>query len=85
MQCLACIEAWRLLAQCRGARGDGAGACEALQKAVSESEAAGYVWMEAVSLRDMLKWVAGDEEKASVRMRIKTVTAEFNLGEGQVF
>jgi hypothetical protein len=41
--------------------------------------------MEAVSLRDMLKWVAGDEEKASVRMRIKTVTAEFNLGEGQVF
>ena len=70
------IEALRLLARCRGTRDDAAGACEALESAVKESQTCGYVWMEMMSLRDMLGWV-GDGEKASVRARIDAVTAAF--------
>ena len=77
MQPLVRIEAWRLLGRCRGACGDTAGAWEALEHAASESRAVGYVWMEAASLRDMLEWVEGDAEKASVHMRIAAVTSGF--------
>ena len=59
MKPLVRIEAWRLLARWQGARGDAAGACEALEKAASESEAVGYVWMQAAALRDMLEWGGG--------------------------
>jgi hypothetical protein len=54
------IEAWRLLARCRGLRGDGAGALEALECALSESQAVEFVWMELKSLEDMLRWTDGD-------------------------
>ena len=54
------IETWRLLARCRGALGDAAGASEALECAVTESQAVGYVFCEVLSLRDMLSWVEGD-------------------------
>jgi hypothetical protein len=59
------IETWRLLARCRGARGDSAGACEALECAVTESQAVGYVFCKVLSLRDMLSWV---EEDASTHL-----------------
>ena len=36
---------------------------------MSESKAVGYVWMELVSLWDMVQWV-GEEEKWSVRARV---------------
>ena len=78
MQPLVRIEAWRLLARCRGARGEAAGACEALEQAASESRAASYVWMEAASLKDMLEWVEGDAEaSAQVQSRIDAVTSGF--------
>ena len=77
MQPLVRIEAWRLLARCRGACGKAAEACEALERAVGESRAAGYVWMESVSLGDMVEWVEGDVEKASVEMRLNEVTSYF--------
>ena len=54
------IETWRLLARCRGALGDAAGASEALECAVTESQAVGYVFCEVLSLRDMLSWAEGD-------------------------
>ena len=76
MQPLVRIEAWRLLARCRGAGGKAAEACEALEKAASESRAVGYVWMEAASLRDMLQWVEEDAE-VNVRDRIADVTSDF--------
>ena len=40
------IEALRILGQCRGQRGDAAGACEALGNAASESAAVGCVFMD---------------------------------------
>ena len=43
MDPLARIEAYRLLARCRGAQDDATGACEALESAVNESKAVGYV------------------------------------------
>jgi hypothetical protein len=54
------IEAWRLLARCRGAHGDATGACEALEQAASESQAVGYFFLQVESLREMLAWVEGD-------------------------
>jgi len=75
MDPLARIEAYRLLARCRGAQDDATGACEALESAVNESKAVGYVWMEMVSLRDMLQWCRDGEE--AVRARIDAVTAAF--------
>jgi len=77
MQPLVRIEALRVLARCRGACGKAAEACEALEQAASESRAVGYVWMEAASLRDMLQWVEGDKEEASVQIRIAAVTSAF--------
>ena len=77
MQPLVRIEAWRLLARCRGECGKAAGACEALEHAASESRGVGYVWMEAESLRDMLPWVEGTAEEASARMRIAAVESSF--------
>ena len=54
------IEAYRLLARCRGQGGDVAGACEALEGAVGESQAARYVFTEICALREMLSWIVGD-------------------------
>ena len=58
------IEAWRLLARCRGAKGDKAAAFAALEKAVGESKEVRYTWMEKVSLQDMLPWVEGAAQAA---------------------
>ena len=79
MQPLVRIEAWRLLARCRGACGKAREACEALEQAASESRAVGYIWMEAESLRDMLQWVEGDWEKAFLRIRIAAVKSDFQV------
>ena len=76
------IEAWRLLARCRGVHGGSSkGALEALEHAVSESRAQGYLWMESVSLRDMLQWVEGTAEEASVHTQIAAVTSVFGIGK----
>ena len=82
MQPLVRIEAWRLLARCRGARGDAAGACEALESAESESEAVGYVWMQAAALRDMLGWVEADGDAwQRLQERVGSVTSQFCVFE----
>ena len=82
MQPLVRIEAWRLLARCRGARGDAAGACEALESAASESEAVGYVWMQAAALRDMLEWVEADGDAwQRLQERLASVTSQFCVVE----
>ena len=75
---LARIEAWRLLARCRGARGDAAGACEALESAASESEEVGYVWMQAEALRDMLEWTPADgDAREGLQQRLAVVRSQF--------
>ena len=63
---------WRLLARCRGAKGDKAAAVEALERAVSESKEVEYIWMEKVSLQDMLEWLEGAEHVA-VQARLSAV------------
>ena len=74
MNPLSRIEAWRLLARSRGARGHSAAACEALESAVQESREVGYVWMERRALEDMIEWVEGDNAAATrVRDRIAAV------------
>jgi len=87
MHPLARIEAWRLLACCHGARGNSAGACKALECAVSESQSVGYLWMEVESLRDMLRWIGNavpllaQEKVASLQRiheQIGAVTARFH-------
>ena len=52
MDPLARIEAWRLLARCHSERGDAAGAVAPLDRAVREAQAARYVWMEALALKE---------------------------------
>ena len=70
------IEAWRLLAQCRRARGDNEAAYEALESGVSESRAVGYVWMEVALLREKLEVCEPDEDTSlSIQARINTVVA----------
>ena len=82
VQPLVRIEAWRLLARCRGARGDTKGACEALESAVRESEAVGYVWMQAEALRDMLEWVEADDNVLHrLQQRLASVTSQFCVVE----
>ena len=78
IQALVRIEAWRLLARCHGARGDAATACELLERAVSESVAVSYVWMEAAALKDMLQWVAEGEASAAVQARINATVTKFH-------
>ena len=56
MQPLVRIEALRLLARARHALDPGCeAACTALEQAVAEAAEVGYVWMEALALRDMLR------------------------------
>jgi hypothetical protein len=70
------IESWRLLARCRGARGDGAAACEALECGVEEARTVGYVWMECKALEDMLVWIQGDEDATRrVKERLAAASA----------
>ena len=52
-----------------------------LERAVSESQAAGYVWLELSSLKDMLAWVEGEQDrKAAVLQRIEAASAKFCVG-----
>lgn len=72
------IEAWRLLARCRAeGEGDRSAALEALEHAVSESQAVGYRWTEVEALRDMMQWLDGEEARAAVRARLDAAAAGF--------
>ena len=80
------VEAWRLLARCRGAFGDAAGACEALERAVSEAQAVGYVFLQVASLRDMLPWTEATSLPGSVggweiQERIAAIVNHLECGE----
>jgi hypothetical protein len=79
MNPLARIEAWRLLARCRGAKGDSTGACEALELAVEESKEVGFIWMERKALEDMLTWVGGGDAAAGVRKRFTKSSVQAHM------
>merc|ERR1711938_386293 len=65
-------EAYRLLGRARHALGEGGAACEAAEAAAAEAAAGRYVWLQLLSLRDLLLWgEAGAAE--SVRSRLLCV------------
>jgi len=53
---LARIEAWRLLARCRGEMGDPEGARDALENAARESRTVGYAYTEQKAREEMAKY-----------------------------
>ena len=91
------IEAQRLLAGCRGAKGDVVGACEALELAIIQAQKMGYLFYELTMLKELgalIKMrdssaglpggVEGDEEASrSLQLRIETITSKFLWGEGK--
>ena len=83
-------EAHRLLGRAKAELGDSAAACEAAELAVAEAAGAKYLWLEMLSLRDLLKWSDADKE-AGVRARLHAVIGRMSasaeelaalLGEG---
>jgi hypothetical protein len=93
------IEAQRLLARCRGARGDVVGACEVLELAITEAQKTGYVFYELNMLKEMegmIKTrdsaaglpggVEGDGEASrSLQVRIDAVASKLQLGDCKPF
>ena len=65
-------EAWRLLGRARAELGERAAACEAAERAAAEAAKARYVFLELLSVRDLLRWSeAGAAE--GVRSRLSGV------------
>ena len=63
-------EALRLLGRARAALGDRAAACTAAERAAAEAAGAKYVWLEMLSLCDLLKWCeAGEADGVRARLR----------------
>ena len=65
-------EALRLLGRAHAALGRRGDACAAAERAVAEAAGARYVWLELVSLRDLLEW-SEDADAAGVRSRLAEV------------
>ena len=67
MEPLTRIEAALLLARCRAELGKPALAREPLEQAIQESDALGYVWLQAKALRDKLHWAPEDADVERLR------------------
>ena len=66
-------EAHRLLGRARAELGQRAAACEAAEQAVAEAAKARYVFLEVLSLRDLVRWCeAGAAEGVRSRLRAAT-------------
>ena len=64
------IEALRLLGRAKAELGERAAACQAVERAVAEAVGAKYMWLEMLSLHDLLKWSeAGAVEGVVVQWR----------------
>jgi len=68
-------EAYRLLGRAKAELGERAAACEAAECAAAEAARAKYVWLEMLSLRDLLKW-SEVAEAAGVRERLRSVAEQ---------
>ena len=78
-------EALRLLGRALAEGGDRAGARDAAERAAAEAAGARYAWLEAVSLRDAVRWCAtADEEGVRGRLRgtIRRLAASAEEVEG---
>ena len=63
------IEAHRLQGRSCASLGRSADACAAAERAVAEAAAAKYVWLEWLSLKDLLAWCEASERE-EVRSRL---------------
>lgn len=68
-------EAHRLLGRAKAALGERAAACKAAVRAAAEAAAAKYVWIEMLSLRDLMKWCEPDAVEG-VRGRLRAVSGQ---------
>ena len=73
----------RLLAQARAALGKRSAACEAAERALSEAAAARYVWLEMLSLCDLLGWCEASEADAA-RSRLAAVKERVAASEQEL-
>ena len=67
-------ESQRLLGRAQAALGDHAAACEAAERAAEEAARSRYVWLEMLSLRDLLEWSEADAAEG-VRARLSGAVA----------
>ena len=65
-------ETLRLLGRAKAALGERTVACEVAERAVAEAAGAKYVWLEMLSLRDLLRWCEVSEAEG-VRARLRDV------------
>lgn len=76
-------DAYRILAQARAALGWRAEACKAAELAAAEAGKARYVWLELLSLRDLLR-MCETEAAPAVRSRIRGVAERCVASTGEV-
>ena len=63
-------EAHRLLGRAKAELGDKVAACEAAERAATQAAGAKHVWLEMLSIRDLLRWCeAGEAEGVRSRLR----------------
>ena len=67
-------EAHRLLGRAHAALGECTAACAAAERAVAEAAGGRYLWLQALSLRDLSRWSPAAEAE-SVRPRLEAVVA----------
>ena len=67
-------EAHRLLGRAKAELGECAAACTAAERAAAEAAGAKYVWLEMLSLCDLLKWCEAGEADG-VRARLRAVVS----------
>ena len=76
-------EASRLLGCALAEGGDWAGAHEAAERAAAEAACARYAWLEALSLRDALRWCAPADE-VGVRGRLRSAVGRLAASAEEV-
>jgi len=76
-------EALRLLGRAHAALGRRGEACAAAERAVAEAAGARYVWLELLSLRDLLEW-SEDADAAGVRSRLAVVEGRLASRRGEM-
>eukprot|EP00966_Prymnesium_polylepis_P158737 3669078-Prymnesium_polylepis.2 len=77
------IEEFQPLLRTEVELGDRAAACEAAERAAAEAAGAGYVWLEMLSLGDMVGWCA-EGEVEGVRSRLCGVVGRLAATEAEV-
>ena len=82
-QTLLRTEELRLLGRAHAELGDNAAACEVTERAVAEAVGAKYIWLQMLSLRDLLRWCTAGEVEG-VRARLRAVVGQLAASAEEV-